>query len=84
VRRDDEPLAGPGVCGRSVGILGTGFACLLLGDHDEHVWRGEAQASRGLGYNDNLGAELEVRWRDDRPAATVGDVRRALARRSAT
>jgi hypothetical protein len=83
MNRDDELLE-PGTCGHSIGTLGAGFRCGLLGDHDEHVWRGDAQASRGLGYGDNLSAEIEVRWRDDRPAATVGDVRRALAARDAT
>lgn len=78
--RDSEPLD-PGICGRSLGMLGAGFACAEDGDHDEHVWRGDATASRGLGYRDNLSTELEVRWRDPWPAATVGDVRRALAGR---
>lgn len=75
--RDSEPLD-PGICGRSLGMLGAGFACAEDGDHDEHVWRGVGQASRGLGFSDHRPAEVEVRWRDDRPAATVGDLRRRL------
>jgi hypothetical protein len=82
VRRDDELLM-PGTCGHSVGALGA-FLCGESGDHDEHIWRGDGQASRGLGYGDNLAIGMEVRWRDDRPAATVGDVRRALALKDAT
>lgn len=78
-RNDDEPMA-PEVCGHYVAANGAGFHCVLTGDHGEHVWRGEGQASRGLGSMDRVGAGLEVRWRDPRPAATVGDARRALAK----
>lgn len=79
---NDDELLEPETCGHNVQITGSGFYC---NSHDqrtnEHVWRGKGQASRGLGYVDNLDTELEVRWRDDRPAATVGDVRRVVAAR---
>jgi hypothetical protein len=76
--RDDE-LLDPTGCGRSVRVLSSGFRCLVTGDHDEHVYRGPAQSSRGMGYADDREVEVEIRWRDDRPPATVRDQRRLIA-----
>jgi hypothetical protein len=75
---EDEPLQ-PGVCGHSLGVLGSGFPCVETGPHNKHVWRGDGQASRGLGHADSLPIGIEVHWCDDRPAATVGDMRRLIA-----
>lgn len=76
--RDDE-LIDPAGCGHSVSTGPAGFYCLVTGDHDEHVYRGPGQASRGLGHADNRPVEVEVRWRDDRRPATFGDMRRLIA-----
>jgi hypothetical protein len=80
---DDERLE-PERCGHSIKVGGSVYYCTLGPEpHSDHGLSFDGRASRGLGFADDIAANLEITWRDDRPVATVGDVRRALARTGA-
>jgi hypothetical protein len=73
---DDTRLT-PRDCGHRLRFIGSAVDCQRGPDHDgQHAISITAQAARSpLGWGDEIGVPLVIEWDDDRPAATVGDMR---------
>lgn len=80
---DDTRLT-PRDCGHRARFIGSGVDCDRGPDHDgRHGITITAHVARSpLGWGDEVPTPIVIEWDDDRPAATVGDVR-ALIRENA-
>lgn len=75
----DDELLDASVCGCRIGILSVGIYCDRGPSHGgRHGATVGASLSRGLGTADDVTSTIGIEWDDDRPAATVGDVRRLI------
>lgn len=66
------------------GILSVGIYCDRGPDHTGRRHGATVGASLSRGTAEDVTSQIVVEWDDDRPAATVGDVRRLIRENART